>query len=52
MTLRELVDQHPEWLDLELTVYSNSGELDFVGGSGNVYEDTYQGETVIVFTGN
>ncbi len=53
MTLRELVAQHPEWLDLDLCILRGDGELDFVGAAGSVYVDEHEenGEVtnVIVF---
>jgi len=40
MTLRELVAEHPEWLDHTLVVYSpNSWKAyDYIGEAGSVYE--------------
>ena len=61
MTLRELIEQHPELADLPMVVYNgSSGEYDHVGGSASVYrhdsdEDSdYDGEKydVVVFAGN
>jgi hypothetical protein len=60
MTLREIIEQHPEWLDLPVAVYRSDGEYDYVGGSGTVYrhntdeELEYDGEAVdaVVFAGN
>ncbi len=39
MTLRELIEQHPEWADLPIVVYREDGHYDYVGCSGTVYED-------------
>lgn len=36
MTLRDIVDQHPEWLDLEVGILREDGDIDFVGASGDV----------------
>lgn len=36
MTLRELVIQYPEWLDLDIGVLRNDGSIDFVGAAGSV----------------
>jgi hypothetical protein len=37
MTLRELVAEHPEWLDHTLVVYTGHG-YSYIGASGLVYE--------------
>jgi hypothetical protein len=47
MTLKDLVEKHPEWLDHELVVYREDGEYDYVGKSGWVNE----GEDVTVEDG-
>lgn len=63
MTLRKLIEEHPEWADLPMAVYdSQSGALDYVGGSGSVYanEDCWieddDGDSILVptliFSGN
>ena len=62
MTLRELVDQHPDWLDNDIVVGSD-GYYHYVGASGDVYLDyEYKdsengdakktGRKIIVFVGN
>ncbi len=39
MTLREMIEQHPEWADLDIVVYSVDGDYEYVGASASVYED-------------
>jgi hypothetical protein len=39
ITLRQLLERHPEWADLPIVVYTSSGHYDWVGCSGMVYED-------------
>lgn len=55
MTLRELADKYPEWLDLPITI-ANGDRLDWLDGSAIVYsfETEEDGETVkvLVFSGN
>lgn len=63
MTLREIVDQNPDWLDHDIVVES-CGEYHFVGASGDVYlENEYRdgeegenaqltGKKLVVFVGN
>jgi hypothetical protein len=41
MTLRALVEAHPEWLDLELGILCSDGTVDFVGAAGSVYVAPY-----------
>lgn len=38
ITLRQLLAEHPEWADLPLAVYTENGELDYVGCAGSVYQ--------------
>jgi len=38
ITLRQLLEQHPEWADLQMVVYSPEGHYDYVGCSGSVYK--------------
>ena len=63
MTLRELVQEHPDWLDYEMVIYRSDGEYEYVGQSASVYdapewedvpnEDAREtGKTLIVFSGN
>lgn len=66
VTLKVLLERHPEWGDLPLVVYTPSGRVDWVGessmgdsGAGGVYvsetpEDGEDGEMVevLVFTPN
>jgi hypothetical protein len=50
MTLRQIIEQHPDWADLPVAVQDSGGELYFVSdGAGAVYK-TDEGE--VVFTGN
>jgi hypothetical protein len=56
-TLKELLEQHPEWANLPMVVYNGmNGEYDWVGASGSVYlgEETEDGKKikVLVFAGN
>ncbi len=52
-TLREIVAEHPEWLDLEIVVYQSNGDYAFVGASGTVYvDDAMEPNPVVVFAGN
>jgi len=64
MTLRELIEQHPEWADMPIAVASVCGDLDYIGdyGSGLVYEgedfpddQEYvegEGDPVLIFSAN
>jgi len=63
MTLRELIEQHPEWADLPIAVYRTDGSLDYIDASGTAYvgedwpddvEDVVEGtgNPVLVFAGN
>jgi hypothetical protein len=37
ITIKELLKQHPEWIDLPITIYRpNDGNLDWVGAAGSV----------------
>jgi len=36
-TLRELFEQHPEWRDIPIGIYTSSGEHDMLGERGSVY---------------
>lgn len=37
-TLRELIEQHPEWADIPIGIYdTQSGEHHMLGGAGSVY---------------
>jgi len=38
MTLRELMEQHPEMADLPIVVYSSDGSYHYIGGSGMFYK--------------
>lgn len=62
MTLREIVDQNPDWLDYEVVV-GDQGYYSYVGASGDVYPvDEYEdqetgpalqtGRKILVFVGN
>ncbi len=60
MTLKELLALHPEWADLPIAIYGNSGEYSFLEGGASVYKAVYfvdggeddldPGEDVLVFT--
>jgi len=59
MKLKELVEQHPDWLEYEMAVYRSDGNLDYVGASGMVFVDdefndegNLTGNKVIIFSGN
>ena len=55
MTLRQLVEQHPDWLDYEMAIYRVDGEYDYVGQSGAVYlynDKDFVDAPVIVFDGS
>lgn len=58
MTLKEMIEQHPEWADLDVVVYSVSGDYEYVGGSADVYVDidgddeSGNAPKVLVFTAN
>jgi hypothetical protein len=43
-TLRTLCEQHPDWLDLPIGVYTPNGSIDFVGAAGTVYSSEYGGD--------
>ena len=51
-TLGTLLDKHPEWKDLPIGIYKPSGELDFVGAAGMVYEDEDEDGKILVFSPN
>jgi len=64
MTLREILDEHPEWADLDVAVVDNIGEIHYLGASGMIYvqdeveavgEDgsvVLTGKRILVVTGN
>lgn len=58
MTLKEMIEQNPEWADLDVVVYSPDGEYHYVGASGSVYvDDQDEGDDapnipVLVFSAN
>jgi len=37
MTLKEMIEQHPEWADLDVVLYTDSGDYEYVGASASVY---------------
>ena len=37
MTLKKLLEEHPDWADLPIGVVRSDGYVDFVGDSGYVY---------------
>lgn len=56
MTLREMIEQHPEWADLDVVLYTDSGDYEYVGASAGVYVDVDLAENplgqVLVFSAN
>lgn len=56
MTLRELLQAHPEWADLPIAVYDPENDLyHFLGASGTIYEATIDDPEpvdVLVVAGN
>ena len=51
-TLKELLEEHPEWGSLSVGVYRGDGGIDFIGQSGRVYTSKHGGEEILVFAGN
>ena len=53
-TLRELMEQHPEWGDMEIVIYRpQDGEYDWLDGAAMVYPHQIDlDETVLVFAPN
>lgn len=52
-TLRSLIERHPEWADLPLTVARPDGNgVDYIGAAGLVYESVDDGDRVLVFSPN
>jgi hypothetical protein len=52
MTLKQLIEEHPDWLNYELVVYCPDGHYDYVGAAGDVYIGNDNGKAVIVFSAN
>lgn len=52
MTLHKLLEEHPEWANIPIAIYENSGDLHYVGASGDVYEDEDENGKILVFSGN
>jgi hypothetical protein len=54
VTLRMLMEKHPEIADLPIVVYCEDGHYDWVGAAGAVYvgDDPEDGEKVLVFSSN
>ncbi len=52
MNLKELLKQHPEYADLDVVIYEDTGELHYLGDSGMCYVVSDQGTEVLVFAGN
>jgi len=55
MTIKELLDNNPEYADLQIVLYNPSGEYDFLGDSAMCYPDELTVETwetvkVLVFS--
>ena len=38
-TLRDIITEHPEWLDLPVAILNRDGYYDYIEGSGMVYSD-------------
>ena len=55
-TLRQIIAEHPDWLDLTVGVYTPNGSIDFVGENGTVYKSTDEVDgltfPVLVFAAN
>lgn len=51
-TLKELLEEHPEWADLPIAVYNPQGGYDYVGCSGDVYSDDDGESSILVFSHN
>jgi hypothetical protein len=54
-TLKDIIEQHPNWLDLPVAVFNHqSGEYDFIGGAALCYVDKDYDVTtpVLVFAPN
>ncbi len=55
MTLRELIEEHPDWMDYDMVVYDDLNAcLDYIGASGNVQISVGDDsdKPVILFSGN
>jgi hypothetical protein len=57
VTLRQLLEQHPEWADLPMVIARGDGDVDWVGAAGMVYpglceESDTTTTTVLVFAPN
>jgi len=56
MTLREMIEQHPEWADRDIVVYTSIGDYEYIGASAGVYPDEDEAESppnpVLVFSAN
>ena len=56
MTLKEMIEQHPEWADLDVVLYTDSGDYEYVGASAGAYIDRDHAESpphpVLVFSAN
>ncbi len=56
MTLKEIIDKNPEWLDLPIAVLRSDGLLDYIGATGSVNllqdEKDEKEFLVVVFSGN
>lgn len=52
VTLRKLMEKHPEVADLPMVVYCPDGHYDWVGAAGGVYVSETEGGKVLVFTAN
>ncbi len=56
MTPRDIITLHPEWADLDIVIYTDSGDYEYVGAQAGMYTDTDHDETppnpVLVFSAN
>ena len=53
MTLRELMEKHPELLDLPLAILQRDGNYDYLGGSYETQDYDDEGQfQVLVLMGN
>jgi len=61
-TLKILLEEHPEWADMQIVVAPGNGYYDYAGGSASIYVDTqddedveyeeWENEPVLVFAAN
>jgi hypothetical protein len=55
-TLKQLLEQHPEWADLPMAILRIDGEIDYIGAAGAVYESETEEEgkkiKILIFSPN